>query len=62
MKALLPDIINKYNNEKVYVIDEHEIQLLNERKELYKSGKATTYSVQEIREKILKNNLEIGSE
>lgn len=52
-------IINKHNNEIDYEIDEQEIQLLNERKELYKSGKAKTYSMQEVREKILKN---IGNE
>jgi len=45
-------IINKHNNEITYQIDHDEIQLLNERKELYESGKAKTYSVQEVREKI----------
>lgn len=51
-------IINKHNNGLTYELNEDEIQLLNERKELYEIGKANTYSVQEVREKILKN---IGS-
>jgi len=52
-------IINKHNNEIAYEIDDNEIQILNERKELYESSKAKTYSVQVVREKILKN---IGNE
>jgi len=52
-------IIHKHNNGLTYELNEDEIQLLNERKELYESGKANTYSMQEVREKILKN---IGNE
>jgi hypothetical protein len=51
-------IINKHSAA-TYELNEDEIQLLNERKELYESGKANTFSVQEVREKILKN---IGNE
>lgn len=48
-------ILNTHNLASDYELTEEDKNILNERKAHYKSGKAKTYTVAEVRKKVLKS-------
>jgi hypothetical protein len=48
-------ILNTHNNGYEYELTDEDKNILNERKAHYKSGKAKTYTVAEVRKKVLKS-------